>query len=322
MADDPTTFTAYHEADNPDTVTELKVKEIKNDRLAMSSMFCYYVQASATGEGPVESWVSHIADPFAEKGMTTANITQFAPSPVAMFATNVCYGPERNNWLDPFSDASTPDYLSGEYLGDYGWDAAGLAPDPTTFAAYREAEMIHARWAMLGTLGCLTPQLLAKYTGMQVDPPVWLKAGAWIFLEGGLDSLGSSNVVHTQPIPAIVACQFALMAAVEACCVNGGPLCKGMHLHHPGEASDHLGLGEDPDTFSELKVKEIKNGRLAMYSMFCYYVQAIATGEGPVESWVSHIADLFTEERCDRRQCYPFRSFPCGHVPHQCLLWP
>ena len=49
------------------------------------------------------------ADPFAVTGMTNANIIQFAPSPVAMFPTTACYGPERNNWLDPFSDASTPD---------------------------------------------------------------------------------------------------------------------------------------------------------------------------------------------------------------------
>ena len=134
------TFDPLGLADDHDTIAELKVKEIENGRLAMSSMFGYYVQALVTGQGLDENWASHIADPFAVSGLSISYMAQFAPEPVAMFsATSAWYGADRVKWLGPYSAGSTPDYLTGEFPGDYGGDTAGLAADPVTFKAYREA---------------------------------------------------------------------------------------------------------------------------------------------------------------------------------------
>jgi light-harvesting complex II chlorophyll a/b binding protein 5 len=50
---------------------------------------------------------------------------------------------------------------------------------------------------------------------------------------------------------------------------------------------------QDPEVFQELKVKEIKNGRLAMVAVLAFALQGYVTGEGPYANWAKHVADPF-----------------------------
>eukprot|EP00238_Polyblepharides_amylifera_P001194 CAMPEP_0196572120 /NCGR_PEP_ID=MMETSP1081-20130531/2217_1 /TAXON_ID=36882 /ORGANISM="Pyramimonas amylifera, Strain CCMP720" /LENGTH=268 /DNA_ID=CAMNT_0041889325 /DNA_START=104 /DNA_END=910 /DNA_ORIENTATION=- len=229
----------------------------------------------------------------------------------------------RAMWL-PGSEA--PAHLDGSMAGDFGFDPLNLGADSEALSWYREAELQHARWAMVAVTGVLVQEVF--------NPDVF-------FYDAAIEA--------TLPFPilGVVAAQFLMMHYVEIRrwrdwqkpgSVDVDPLFSGNSLPahevgYPGGIFDPLGYAKG--NVEELKVKEIKNGRLAMLAFAGFIVQAQATGKGPVECFLDHVAHplsntivargIVTPSTVISPGCAiePFHIFQGVGIPTPCLpLWP
>ena len=188
-----------------------------------------------------------------------------------------------------------PSYLDGTLAGDYGFDPLGLGADGNV-EKYREAELIHARWAMLAIPGIVVPEAL------DLPGSFWLETGK-VFLEG--EATGRPALLQNPIVFAAI--QVGLLGLAESYRTSGeGPAgfvpfkgkfdesaWKGLDSLNPGGPLDFFNVAATPEDLAILKVKEIKNGRLAMVAMLGVFVQGLVTGEGPANAWGKHVADPF-----------------------------
>nr|XP_011464998.1 PREDICTED: chlorophyll a-b binding protein 5, chloroplastic isoform X4 [Fragaria vesca subsp. vesca] len=178
------------------------------------------------------------------------------------------YGEERPRWLGPIP-YDYPEHLTGELPGDYGFDVVGLSKDPVAFQRYFNFEILHARWAMLAAFGALVPEILDLLGAFHFVEPVWWRVG-YSKLKVGPEYARYCGIEALEPL---------------------GIYLPGDINYPGGELFDPLNLSRDPVAFEELKVKEIKNGRLAMVAWLGFYSQAALTGKGPVQNLLEHISD-------------------------------
>merc|ERR1719159_1172097 len=173
-----------------------------------------------------------------------------------------------------------PSHLDGSLAADFGFDPLNLGADPSKLKWFREAELVHARWAMLGTAGVLA-QEIARPDIFFYDAPTEI--------ELPFNAVG------------LVAVQFLLMHYTEIrryyAWRDGGkgkmledPVFKGNSLpdHTPGYPGG-IFAPFIPGTLDDLKVKEIKNGRLAMLAFIGFIMSAQVTGKNPVANLIDHV---------------------------------
>ncbi|PKA56567.1 Chlorophyll a-b binding protein 1B, chloroplastic [Apostasia shenzhenica] len=212
---------------------------------------------------------------------------------------SIWYGRDRPRWLGPIP-YEYPSHLTGEYPGDYGFDVAGLGKDPVAFQKNFNYEILHARWAMLASLGVIIPELLDYLGIVHFVEPVWWRVG-YAKLQGDtLDYLGipGLHIAGSQGVLVIAICQALLMVGPEYARYCGIEALEPLGIYLPGDINypggflfDPLGLSKDPAAFEELKVKEIKNGRLAMVAWLGFYIQAALTHKGALQNLIDHISD-------------------------------
>nr|CAD1827013.1 unnamed protein product [Ananas comosus var. bracteatus] len=159
--------------------------------------------------------------------------------------------------------------------------SAGLGEDPESLRWYVQAELVHCRFAMAGVAGILVTDLL-RVAGVG-NIPVWFEAGAvkfefastralfivQLFLMGFVETKRYMDFIN----PGSQAREGTFLG-LEAALEGLQPGYPGGPLFNP------LGLAKDIEHADELKLKEIKNGRLAMVAMLGMFVQAYVTRAG------------------------------------------
>jgi hypothetical protein len=182
-----------------------------------------------------------------------------------------------------------PAALDGSLAGDVGFDPLGFAKTKNDLMNYREAEVKHARLAMLAAAGWPVSELFDKKiaTMLGMAPAIVGDDRAPSVLNGGLGNIS----------PLYWAACLAGAAAVE---LYGITVARKKDGYTPGDLGfDPFGVfPKDEESQKNMQLAEIKNGRLAMIAISAFAVQELVSQTGVINET-------------------PLFFFPIGETLHQ-----
>ena len=187
--------------------------------------------------------------------------------------------PRKIQWL-PFGNINAPPALDGTFAGDVGFDPCGFVKSINALYWMREAEIKHARLAMLAAVGWPLSELWHKPMAefLQLDSILADGDRAPSILNGGLSSTYASGMLI-----------FSMLVAgyLENKALNSGEIYWNAEKpanYTPGDYDfDPYGLYNIRGDKKQMETAEIKHGRIAMIAIVAYIAQEFATGLPVVE---------------------------------------
>uniref|UniRef100_A0A7S1ZQD0 Plastid light harvesting protein n=1 Tax=Trieres chinensis TaxID=1514140 RepID=A0A7S1ZQD0_TRICV len=202
-------------------------------------------------------------EPMADMAEPVETIEEKAPTPVL---------PQMSESM-PFM--ARPAVLTGSLPGDVGFDPFGFAKSESDLMNYREAEVKHARLAMLAAAGWPLSEVFDKKIAGALGMVPMLDANDRVpsLLNGGLGKISPLYWVGC----------IALAGAID---FYGIQRSKGGNADYfPGNLGfDPFGVyPKDSEGQRWMQLAEIKNGRLAMIAVFGFAIQEAVSKVGVVD---------------------------------------
>jgi len=187
-----------------------------------------------------------------------------------------------------------PQHLTQQYAGDVGFDPLDLAKSPEKLEYYREAEVKHARIAMLAAAGWPVSELFDRKITDVIDADFGLTLSPLVDGSDRVPSLLNGGLDHVSPY--FWGFCLGLTAAIDLKGIRNSRYADdddGTYL--PGDYGfDPLRMyPTDEEGQERMQLAEIKHGRLAMLAVVGFATQEFVSQVGVVDETPAFFNPLF-----------------------------